>query len=673
MASFLRAATVRAQPSLARVSRSSLLTQAHRHTPHPTLSRRKYAASAHGDHGHADRPQGTYDQGEQVAAFTSFLVFGGIMTYLLWKPGNLPGHSIYKLDAVNPLDKTNATASGSLDAANEATESPADQTTTPDEAPEAKPAVTGTGADEVTNAVEIVRPLGTFYKYVIIGGGTAAFHALKAIKQTDPQADVLVIGAEPLPPYSRPQLSKEMWGSKQRKALKFDNWAGDETSVFYKDASAYAVVHADPTAAPEGDHLVFKTPADRRKPLLLLKHRATALDVDKAQVTLDSGRVIQYGKVLLATGGTPRRLAATIDLPDHLRPHVTTFRTLEDFQRLDALTDTRKHVVIVGGGLLGSELACALTAKFKAVGRDGGHVTQVCRSEDGVLADVLPTYLVRWTTDQLRDYGVEVLKRKDVVSITEAATFKEGSAPQLAIEFKDGAVVEADHLVQAVGIEPNVELARAAGLEIDPVHGGIVVNAELEARRNVFVAGDAASYYDMLLGRRREEHYDHAAQTGHLAGKNMCGETSPYVYQPAFWSDLGPKISFDSVGKVDPKLPTASVWAQDSPIGPTEGEAVAAGTASAPTTTTTTMAQTTAAATQSGPTRYEHGLVYYLDNNKIVGMVTWNLPGRVELARQVVLRGEFQYKHIQGLTRMFNIHRLDMKPEAKEVKEVEGQ
>lgn len=99
--------------------------------------------------------------------------------------------------------------------------------------------------------------------------------------------------------------------------------------------------------------------------------------------------------------------------------------------------------------------------------------------------------------------------------------------------------IDADHIITAIGISPNTQLARKANLEIDPTNGGILVNAELEARTNVFVAGDVASFYDGVLGRRRVEHHDHAILSGRVAGKNMTGAHRPYTQQSMFWSDLG--------------------------------------------------------------------------------------------------------------------------------------
>lgn len=80
-------------------------------------------------------------------------------------------------------------------------------------------------------------------------------------------------------------------------------------------------------------------------------------------------------------------------------------------------------------------------------------------------------------------------------------------------------------VVVCVGCEANTEIANGSGLEVDQNLGGFVVNAELEARRNLFVAGDASCFYDPLLGRRRVEHHDHSVVSGRLAGENMVGKS----------------------------------------------------------------------------------------------------------------------------------------------------
>ena len=114
-------------------------------------------------------------------------------------------------------------------------------------------------------------------------------------------------------------------------------------------------------------------------------------------------------------------------------------------------------------------------------------------------------------------------------------------------------------------MEPDLALASASNLEIDKVHGGFMVNSELEAVPNVFVAGDAASFDDPALGRRRVEHHDHAVVSGRLAGENMTGAKKEYTHQSMFWSDLGPDVGYEAIGVVDAKLPTVGVFAKATP------------------------------------------------------------------------------------------------------------
>lgn len=130
--------------------------------------------------------------------------------------------------------------------------------------------------------------------------------------------------------------------------------------------------------------------------------------------------------------------------------------------------------------------------------------------------------------------------------------------------------MEADQVVVAIGVEANTEFAKDSSLEVDPEQGGFLVNAELEARSNLWVAGDAACFYDVKLGRRRIEHHDHAVISGRLAGENMTGARKPYLHQSMFWSDLGPEVGFEAIGIIDSSLETVGVFAkateQDTPL-----------------------------------------------------------------------------------------------------------
>lgn len=156
---------------------------------------------------------------------------------------------------------------------------------------------------------------------------------------------------------------------------------------------------------------------------------------------------------------------------------------------------------------------------------------------------ILPQYLSEWATKKAMSEGVTCIPSSEV----EDYSYKNGqlslilstnrivglyskSNLNISQHYKELSFllylhekVDADQVVVAVGVEPNTDFAVASHLEIDPDIGGFLVNAELEARSNLWVAGDAACFYDIRLGRRRVEHHDHAVISGRLAGENMTG------------------------------------------------------------------------------------------------------------------------------------------------------
>ncbi len=211
-------------------------------------------------------------------------------------------------------------------------------------------------------------------------------------------------------------------------------------------------------------------------------------------------------------------------------------------------------------------------------------------------------------------------------------------------ERKKTSYITTDHVVVAVGIEPNTDLAKSAGLETDPGQGGFLVNAELQARHNIWVAGDAASFYDIKLGRRRVEHYDHAIVSGKLAGENMTGAHKPYWHQSMFWSDLGPKVGFEAIGLTDSELQTVAVYAKGNPDdevqkedseGNREQKDVASESTASELKHKLPETKTAAATTNEKKDDYSKGVVFYLKENKVVGIVLWNIFNRIPIARKV--------------------------------------
>merc|ERR1712150_102076 len=161
-------------------------------------------------------------------------------------------------------------------------------------------------------------------------------------------------------------------------------------------------------------------------------------------------------------------------------------------------------------------------------------------------AKVLPEYLSDWTTEKVKAEGVNIINNVEVKS----AKIDQESG-KVSLTLNDGQKLDTDHIVVAVGIEPETNLAEKSGLEIDNTLGGFKVNEELEAKSNIWVAGDAACFYDPQLGRIRVEHHDYAVVSGRLAGENMAGSHKAYTHQSMFWSDLGPDVGYEAIGLVD--------------------------------------------------------------------------------------------------------------------------
>ena len=183
-----------------------------------------------------------------------------------------------------------------------------------------------------------------------------------------------------------------------------------------------------------------------------------------------------------------------------IKENVTMFRDVNDFWKLENLSRRPGDLVIIGSGFLGAELAYALGERSKE--NPELKVSQICR-ESGVLGAVLPRHLSDYASEAIEQSGVNVVRNAEIESVTKNE--------KIEINLTDGRKVPADHVVLAVGVDIDTSIAKKSGLEYDPHRGGFIVNSELESRRDVYVAGDAANFFDIRLGRRRVEHYDHVS------------------------------------------------------------------------------------------------------------------------------------------------------------------
>ncbi|KAJ4930176.1 hypothetical protein JOQ06_019186 [Pogonophryne albipinna] len=475
--------------------------------------------------------------------------------------------------------------------------------------------------------------------YLLIGGGTASFAAARSIRARDPGAKVLIVTEEPDAPYMRPPLSKELWFSDDpsvTETLRFKQWNGKERSIFFQPPSFY--ITAEELSSAENGGVA-----------ILTNRKVVHMDVKGNKIKLDDDTEISYDKCLIATGGVPRNLQVIERAGEEVMQKTTLFRKIEDFKELDKVSRNVKSITIIGGGFLGSELACALGRRSSEFDLE---VIQMY-PEKGNMGKVLPEYLSNWTTEKVKSEGVKIISEALVKSVVS-------KDDQLEIQLKDGRLVKTDHIVAAVGLEPNVDLAKSAGLEVDSDFGGFRVNAELQARSNIWVAGDAACFYDIRLGRRRVEHHDHAVVSGRLAGENMTGANKPYWHQSMFWSDLGPDVGYEAIGIVDSSLPTVGVFAKatakDTPRAATElsgtgirSESETEDTATSP------VASSTPAPSGSHKDEYGKGVIFYLRDKVVVGIILWNVFNRMPIARKIIKDGE-EHSDLNEVAKLFNIH-----------------
>jgi 3-phenylpropionate/trans-cinnamate dioxygenase ferredoxin reductase subunit len=340
------------------------------------------------------------------------------------------------------------------------------------------------------------------YRYLIVGGGMTGDAACRGIRDHDADGSIGLFGSEPHAPYARPPLSKGLWSGKE------------ETSVFRGTPELGVDLHTG--------------------------RRVVALDLDAHTATDDTGATHSYEKVLLATGGTPRRLPSGDD-------EVIYYRTLDDYRRLRSLAGDGVRVTVIGGGFIGSEVSAALASN--------GCAVTIVFPDAGIGARLFPADLASSVNDYYRAKGVTVLSAQLVESV------REGS-----VTTKDGTTIEADVIVAGLGIVPNTDLAESVRLEIDD---GILVDAYGRAggHDDVFAAGDVARFPVVALGgTRRVEHEDHANTHGRVVGANMAGAATPYDHLPFFYSDLF-ELGYEAVGDVDSQLDTVARWAEPNRKG----------------------------------------------------------------------------------------------------------
>ena len=373
------------------------------------------------------------------------------------------------------------------------------------------------------------------------------------IRKTDPDGTIALFSMEPYKPYNRPPLTKGLWNGKDIEGI--------------------------------------MRPIEKYDVDLFLETRVKEINRDEKWILTENEEKIKYQKLLIATGGDPIQMP---DTPDG----VISYRTRADFEELKEHTKTKQNFSVIGGGFIGSEITAALTKNEK-------QVTMIF-PEIGISGLLFPDELSKFLNDYYQEQGVTILNGCLVDSILQANdTYK---VKYHNINTEQAMENEFDVVIVGIGLKPNIDLAKEAGLE---VADGVVVNEYLQTSDpDIYAAGDVAFFKNLGLGKRmRVEHEDNANTMGLIAGKNMAGEREKYDHIPFFYSDLF-DLGYEAIGDLNKDFTIYSDW-----IKP-----------------------------------YKKGTVFYLHENKIKGLIFWNLWGKVDQGREIIREGkEYSIEDLKGL------------------------
>ena len=312
--------------------------------------------------------------------------------------------------------------------------------------------------------------------YLIIGNGVASVGAIEAIRSIDREGPITVISSEPHRVYGRPLISSLLSGKIREK------------DIFYRPEDFY-----------ESNNVTA-----------LLGKTVSEIRAGVRQVILESGEVLPFGKLLIATGGVP----FIPPIEGRHGPDVYLFTTLDDARKLDSLAEKVTDVVVLGGGLIGLKAAESL--------HDRGMKVTVVELADRILSAAFDAQAGRIIAKRLADVGIELVLNNTVKEIVRARKRVK------SVVLNDGKWLPCSAVVIAIGVVPNKGLAEKAGIK---VNRGILTDSSMETDvPGIFAAGDVAEAADMLWGDNRVTPiWPNAYVQGRHAGLAMAGAAKAYA------------------------------------------------------------------------------------------------------------------------------------------------
>jgi 3-phenylpropionate/trans-cinnamate dioxygenase ferredoxin reductase subunit len=320
---------------------------------------------------------------------------------------------------------------------------------------------------------------------VIVGTGQAGGWAAQTLRREGYAGKVVLIGDEPHIPYERPPLSK---------AVLSGDATAESTCLFKADAFEQLALDWRPNV------------------------RVTAIDRAARRLHQSAGEPIAYDKLILCNGGRAR----TLQVPGADLPGIFTLRNIEDARALSQALLPGRRLVVVGGGWIGLEVA--------ATARKKGMTVTVVEAMKRLCERTVPPEISEYLSNLHSRHGTNVILGAGVARLSRSAQ------GMLAVTLSDGRELTCDAVVVGIGLIPNDELAREAGLECD---GGIVVDAQCRTSdADILAAGDVASWHSRWAGRRmRLESWQNAQEQGIAAARSALGLEVDHQPLPWFWSD----------------------------------------------------------------------------------------------------------------------------------------